>query len=52
MAMPSPFLAVHPQVAAPAPLADGLRACLTCQLPLSARAGFCRRCGTAQPQVA
>jgi hypothetical protein len=29
--------------------AAGLRTCATCQLSLSTRAHFCRRCGTAQP---
>lgn len=34
------------------PASDAMRACAECQLPLSSRAGFCRRCGSAQPQVA
>ena len=30
----------------------GTRACLNCQLPVSARVRFCRRCGSPQPDVA
>lgn len=37
------------QASQPQPIA---RACHHCELPISSRASFCRRCGTAQPRVA
>jgi hypothetical protein len=42
------LLAPPPQLAANE-IAAGLRPCPNCRLTLSARAHFCRRCGTAQP---
>ena len=36
------------QAAAPAPLPKGVRPCVNCELPLSATARFCRRCGRPQ----
>jgi hypothetical protein len=43
----------RPQPVVPAqPVPDGLRACHSCDLPLSARASFCRRCGSAQVPLA
>jgi hypothetical protein len=42
------LLAPPPQLPA-AVLANGLRPCGNCHLTLSARAHFCRRCGTQQP---
>jgi hypothetical protein len=42
------LLAPPPELPA-AVLANGLRSCANCRLTLSARAHFCRRCGTQQP---
>jgi hypothetical protein len=43
-----PLLAPPPEPGA-ADLVTGLRPCANCQLTVSARAHFCRRCGTPQP---
>jgi hypothetical protein len=53
MAAAAPAYQQH-SLLAPPPMAShatssGLRPCGSCQLTLSARAHFCRRCGTAQP---
>ncbi|MEP7361355.1 MAG: hypothetical protein ABI744_07235, partial [Chloroflexota bacterium] len=54
-ATPAPALEAHMLLAPPArelpaaSLAAGLRPCANCQLTLSGRAHFCRRCGTQQP---
>jgi hypothetical protein len=42
---PREYLPV-PQRAEPAP--PGVKPCRACALPLSAKANFCRRCGTSQ----
>jgi hypothetical protein len=53
MTAPAPVYQQHSLLAPPPDasrgVAAGLRPCGTCQLSLSARAHFCRRCGTAQP---
>lgn len=41
-------LARGAQRGAPAPLPNGVRPCVSCELPLSASARFCRRCGRSQ----
>ncbi|CAN5625471.1 hypothetical protein BH23CHL6_BH23CHL6_01710 [soil metagenome] len=51
-AAPAPGLAPVAKLSQHPQQITGTRACLNCQLPVSARVRFCRRCGSPQPDVA